>query len=199
MLPSDQDIKNLALYAPRVALALVLGIPRVPFIGDLVVQFTTSAVGASPVVASLSNNLTQDALIERITYTLYQQNSFPGSPLQSLFQAQLKECPGIAVQLSVFGGPKYVINDSYTELSNLADILAVTWPRGWPLAKQSNVKMSCVLTQTPTSVPYDVPITLIGWQFLDKALDDMSDDDARQRLKAMGFNVPDLVAGCQTA
>jgi len=192
MQPRDHNIQNLAWYAPRIAYGLIAGVPRVPFIGDLPIQFTSAAIDAPPVIAALENNLTQDVLVERIAFSLFQQNSFPGSPLQSLYFAQLKESTGVGVQMQVFGGPKYVINDVFTPLENLADVLAMTWPAGWPLEKQSNVKVEAVLLQTPTSVPYDVNITLLGWQFLDKCLDDMSDDEARARLKALGLTVPNI-------
>ena len=189
MLPRDHDIRNLAIYAPRIAYAMIAGIPRVPFEADLDAVFTSSTVDAPPVIVSLENNLTQDTLIERVSYTLFQQNSFPGNPLQSLYLAQLKACSGVRLQLQVFGGPKYNVNDSFSPLENLADVLAVTWPQGWPLAKQSNVKAQFILSQTPTSVPYDVTVSLLGWQWLDKAMDDMDDDEARRRLKVL---LPDL-------
>jgi hypothetical protein len=194
MLPRDHDIKNLALYAPRVAFAMLAGVPRVPFIVDIPLQFSSSTVNAPPVVQSFDNNLTQDTLIERVSYNLFQQNSFPGSPLQSLYFNQLKQSgqTGVGIQMQVFGGPKYAINDTFTDLGNLVDVFAVTWPAGWPLYKQSNVKVSAVLLQTPVSVPFDVTLTFLGWQFLDKTIDDMSEDDARQRLKKLGFEVPDL-------
>ena len=197
MLPRDHDIKNLALYAPRIAYALLIGVPRVPFSGLISAQFTSSAVDATPVVVSLQNNLTQDTLIERVTYTVFQQNSFSGSPLQSLYFAMLKQCTGVGVMMQVFGGPKYNVDDVFTPLEDVADEFAITWPNGWPLAKQSNVKCSFVLQQTPTSVPYDVDLCLCGWQFLDKAMDDLTDDDARKRLKTLGFEVPNFQALAQ--
>src|ERR1700674_585839 len=163
MLPRDQQIRNLALYAPRMAYAMIAGVPRVPFLGDFLCSFTSSAVFAPPVVLSLENNLTQDTLIEKIAYSCFQQNSFPGSPFQADYMAKLKITTGVGIRVDVYGGPKYSLNDVFTPLENLADVMAITWPAGWPLAKQSNVKLSAVLTNTPTSVPYDVPVTLLGW------------------------------------
>ena len=174
------------------AYGLIAGVPRVPFVGDFLAQFTSSSVGAPPIVTALQNNLTQDTLIEKVAFSLYQQNSFAGNPLQSLYQAQLKACSGVGVMVAVYGGPKYTLNDVFSPLENIADITAITWPAGWPLYKQSNVKMSFVLTQTPTSVPFDVNVTLLGWQFLDKACDDLSDAEARCRLNKLGIDTPDL-------
>jgi hypothetical protein len=191
---SDINITELAKWAPRIAYGLVVGVPRVPVVLEIPIQFTTSAVDAQPIVASFDNNLTQDTMIEKIAFTLFQQNSFPGSPFQSLYFAQLKGQTGVGVQLHVFGGPKYVVSDTFVELANLADVLAITWPQGWPLFKQSNVKVSAILTQTPVSVPFDVNITFLGWQMLDKSIDDISDNEARERLRKMGIDSPDVTA-----
>lgn len=194
MQPKDQQISNLALYAPRVAYAMVIGVPRVPLVVDVPIQFSSSTVNAPPVVQNFQNNLTQDTLIERVAYNLFQPNSFPGSPFQSLYFNQLKQSgqTGVGIQMAVYGGPKYNVNDTFTDLGNLVDVFGVTWPEGWPLYKQSNVKISAILLQTPVSVPFNVTITFLGWQFLEKAIDDLSDAEARERLRKLGIQTPDL-------
>lgn len=203
MQPKDTNIKNLALYAPRVALAYVLGVPRVPFLDDVPIVFSASTVNAPPVIASFQNNLSQDTVIERISFGLFQQNSFPGSPFQSLYFNQLKQSGfvGVGLNMAVFGGPKYLVNnsDTFTDIGTFFDVFAATWPEGWPLEKQSNVKISAVLTQTPASVPFSINITFLGFQFLDKVMDDMSDDEARERLRKLGFEVPspELLLECR--
>jgi len=194
MEPRDHNVANLALYAPRMAYAMMIGVPRVPLIVDIPIQFSSSVVNAPPVVQSFQNNLTQDTLITRVTYNLFQPNSFPGSPFQSTYFNQLKQSgqTGVGVQMAVYGGPKYNVNDTFTDLGNLFDVFAMTWPSGWPLYKQSNVKVSAILTQTPVSVPYLIGITFTGFQFLDKTIDDISDEDARARLRKLGLQTPDL-------
>jgi hypothetical protein len=194
MAPHDESIRNLALYAPKLAYGMVVGVPRVPLVVDIPIQFSASTVNAPPVVQSFNNNLTQDTIIERVAYNLFQPNSFPGSPFQSLYFNQLKQSgqTGVGVQLQVFGGPKYVISDPFVDLGNLADVFAATWPKGWPLFKQSNVKVSAILTQTPVSVPFNVTLTFLGWQLLDKSVDDLSDQEARARLRKLGIDSPDL-------
>ncbi len=190
----DMDIKNLALYAPKFAYGLVVGVPRVPFVVDVPIQFSSSVVNAPPVVQSFDNNLTQDTLITRVSYNLFQQNTFPGSPFQSLYFNQLKQSgqTGVGIQLDVYGGPKYSINDDFTDLGNLFDVIANTWPEGWPLFKQSNVKVSAVLTQTPVSVPFNVTLTFLGIQLLDKSIDDLSTEECRARLRKLGIDSPSL-------
>jgi len=194
MQPHDHQIRNLALYAPKIAFGMMAGVPRVPFIADIPIQFSSSTVNAPPVVQNFQNNLTQDTVIERIAYNLGQPNSFPGSPFQSTYFNQLKQSGqiGVGVQMAVYGGPKYNVNDTFTDLGTLADVFAVTWPNGWPLQKQSNVKVSAILTQTPVSVPFNITMTFLGWQFLSKELDDLSDEEARARLRKLGVETPDL-------
>jgi hypothetical protein len=173
---------------------LVVGVPVVPFVVDVPIQFSSSVVNAPPVVASFDNNLTVDTLIQRVSYSLSQPNTFPGSPFQSLYFNQLKQSgnTGVGIQLDVYGSPKYSINDSFTDLGNLFDVLSLVWPNGWPLARQSNVKISAVLTQTPMSVPFNVTITFLGQQLLDKTLTDLSDEECRRRLRKLGIESPDL-------
>ena len=192
MQPKDHDVRNLALYAPRIAYGMVAGVPRVPFVADIPIQFTSSAVDAPAIVASFDNNLVSDTLIEKVSFTLFQQNSFPGSPFQSLYFNQLKGQTGVGIKLDVYGGPKYAISDTPVDLANLFDVMAMMWPSGWPLYKQSNVKVAAVLLQTPVSVPFDVHILFNGFQFLDKELDSLSDSDARCRLRKLGIESPDL-------
>jgi hypothetical protein len=192
--PRDQNVKNLALYAPRVAFAMMAGVPRVPLAVSIPLQFSSSAVNAPPIVASFQNNLTQDTIIERVSFSLFQPNSFPGSPLQSLYFNQLKQSgsTGVGIRMDVYGGPKYAVNDTFQDLGDLIDVFAVTWPEGWPLYKQSNVKVSAILMETPVSVPFNVNLLFLGWQFLDKTIDDMSDAEARDRLRKLGIETPDL-------
>jgi hypothetical protein len=192
MQPRDHDIRNLALYAPKIAFGMVAGVPRVPFLADIPIQFTSSAVDAPPIVASFDNNLVSDTIIDKVSFTLFQQNSFPGSPFQSLYFNQLKGQTGVGIKLDVYGGPKYAISDTPVDLANLFDVMAMLWPSGWPLFKQSNVRVAAVLFQTPVSVPFDVHILFNGFQFLDKVMDDMSDEEARCRLRKLGIDAPDL-------
>lgn len=189
-----QSVKDLAIWMPKLAYGMIVGVPRVPFIVDIPIQFSSSTVNAPPVVQNFANNLTQDTIIERVSYNLFQQNSFPGSPFQSLYFNQLKQSgqTGVGIQLAVFGGPKYEINSPFTDLGNLMDVLATTWPSGWPLPKQSNVRVSAILMQTPVSVPFNVTISFLGWQLLDKTISDLSDEEARARLRKLGIESPDL-------
>jgi hypothetical protein len=192
MQPKSENVRDLAVWAPKIAYAMVVGVPRVPFVVDIPIQFTSSAVDAPAIIASFDNNLTQDTIIEKIAFTLFQQNTFPGSPFQSLYFSQLKNQTGVGVKFDVYGAPRYSWQDTYIDLANVADIWASTWPNGLLLPKQSNVKLSAILFQTPVSVPFDVNVTFLGWSALDPDIDALSDNDARCRLRKLGFDVPDL-------
>jgi hypothetical protein len=191
----NEDIRSLAIYHPKLAYAKIVGVPIVPFVDDILIQFSSSTVNAPPVEGNFDNNLTQDTYVQRVSFNLSQQNTFPGSPFQSLYFNQLKQsgATGVGVQVDVFGGPKYTVTgDDYVDLGNFVDVFAITWPHGWLLPKQSNVKVSAVLTQTPVSVPYDVLISFMGAQILDKTLEDLSDQECRARLRKLGLESPDL-------
>ncbi len=190
----NKTITDLCLWAPKLAYGLIVGVPRVPFIVDVPIQFSSSTVNAPPVVQNFANNLTSDTVVERVSYNLVQPNTFPGSPFQSLYVNQKKQsgATGVGVKLAVFGGPKYEVNSPFTDLGNLIDVFAVAWPSGWLLPKQSNVRIEAILTETPVSVPFQVTISFLGWQMLDKTIDDLSDQEARARLRKLGLVSPDL-------
>jgi hypothetical protein len=195
MLPDSRDarIADLILTAPRLAYGMIIGARRAPFVIDIPIQFSSSTVNAPPVVQSFQNNVSLDTLIERVTYNLDQPNTFPGSPFRSLYFNQLKQsgATGVGIQMDVYGSPRFTVSLDFVDLGNLFDVLAFTWPAGFELPKQSNVKLSAILTQTPISVPFNILVTFAGWQATDASLDGLSDDDARERLRKLGFTVPD--------
>jgi hypothetical protein len=172
---------------------MIIGARRAPFVIDIPIQFSSSTVNAPPVVQSFQNNVSLDTLIERVTYNLDQPNTFPGSPFRSLYFNQLKQsgATGVGIQMDVYGSPRFTVSLDFVDLGNLFDVLAFTWPAGFELPKQSNVKLSAILTQTPISVPFNILVTFAGWQATDASLDGLSDDDARERLRKLGFTVPD--------
>jgi len=195
MLPDSRDarIADLILTTPRLAYGMIIGARRAPFVIDIPIQFSSSTVNAPPVVQSFQNNVSLDTLIERVTYNLDQPNTFPGSPFRSLYFNQLKQsgATGVGIQMDVYGSPRFTVSLDFVDLGNLFDVLAFTWPAGFELPKQSNVKLSAILTQTPISVPFNILVTFAGWQATDASLDGLSDDDARERLRKLGFTVPD--------
>ena len=173
---------------------MIIGARRAPYTIDIPIQFSSSAVNAPPVVASFQNNVSLDTVIERVTYnicinrTRFQESRFRSAVLQS---DEAERTTGVGIQMDVYGGPRYSLNLTYTDLGSLFDVLAITWPNGWILPLQSNVKVSAILLQTPVSVPYQITLSFLGYQQVDDSLSGLSDDDARDRLRKLGFTVPD--------
>lgn len=191
--PSPAFVRDLALENPRAAYGIVVGVPRVPFVGNLVAAFQSAATFAVPVIADLDTTIVQDTWIHRINYGIIQPNSpYVGSPFDSVSQANFKYVPGMSTRIMVQSGPRYFLNQQFCPVENIADLLAVGWPAGWPLFKYQSVQADVILTNAPPSIPIILTITLLGYQFLDKSLDDISDEEARRRLKVMGFDVPDV-------
>jgi hypothetical protein len=191
--PTASNVRDLALQNPRAAYGIVVGVPRVPFIGNLQAPFQSAATFAAPVIADLDTTIVQDTWIQRINYSILQPNSpYIGSPFDAVSQAMFRFVPGISATVQVQSGPRYYLNQQPCPLENLADLLAVGWPAGWPLFKYQSVQAEMILTNTPPSIPLVVTVSLLGWSFLDKSLDDLSDEEARRRLKVMGFDVPDV-------
>ena len=193
MQPHASLVRDMAMENPRAAYGIVVGVPRVPFVGNMVGNFQSNATFAVPVLGDLDTTIVQDTWIHRINYTLLQPNSpYIGSPFDSLSQYCFKQIPGISVMFQVQSGPRYYLNQQFSPLENVVDLMAQGWPSGWPLFKYQSIEAQFILTNPPPSVPLTVTVTLLGWQFLDKSLDDISDEEARRRLKVMGFDVPDL-------
>ena len=191
--PTPSFVRDLALENPRAAYGIVVGVPRVPFVGNLVAAFQSPATFAVPVIADLDTTIVQDTWIHRINYGIIQPNSpYVGSPFDSLSQTMFKFVPNVSARVMVQSGPRYFLNQQFCPIENLADLLAVGWPAGWPLFKYQSVQAELILTSAPPSIPLILTITLLGYQFLDKSLDDISDEEARRRLKVLGFDVPDL-------
>jgi len=155
--PTSSNVRDLALHNPRAAYGIVVGVPRVPFIGNLVATFQSAATFAVPVEADLDTTIVQDTWIQRLNYSIIQPNSpFIGSPFDTLSQSMFRFVPGISATMQVQSGPRYYVNQQPTPLENLADLLAAGWPAGWPLFKYQSVQAQFILTNTPPSVPLTV-------------------------------------------
>ena len=167
--PSASDVRSLALENPRAAYGIVVGVPRVPFVGNLVASFQSAGTFAVPVIADLDTTVVQDTWIYRINYGIIQPNSpYIGSPFDSLSQTMFKFVPGVSTRIMVQSGPRYFLNQQFCPLENIADLLAAGWPAGWPLFKYQSVQAEVILTNAPPSIPLIVTMTLLGYQFVDK-------------------------------
>lgn len=163
--------------------------------------FSSFAVPQIPVEGDLDTTVSQRTWIDNITYSLQQPNVFSGNILKTLYDASLKQAPGISTRVTVHSGPRYLVSPSFTPLENFAFMFAARWPAGWPLYKQQSIKVEFALTQPPPSVqpnapPYIATMTFNGWQFLDFTIDDLCVEKAVDCLRKMGFWIPDVACLC---
>lgn len=191
-LPSAAGILDMAFWNPRAALGIILGIPRVPIVMNCVVTFNSPAVGAVPLIGALDTTIVQETWIQRMNYSIVQPNSFQGNVFKSQSDYYFKFTPGINVQLEINSGPRYVTSIEPTPLEDIADLLACAWPSGWPLFCEQSIKASFSLTQPPPSTPLVVTLSFLGWQFLDRCIDRISDEYARCQLRKLGIFSPSL-------
>jgi hypothetical protein len=193
----SRNIQDLALYDPIAALGTVLQIPKIPISMNCIASFTSFDVLQPPIEGDLDTTIAQRTWIDNIAYSLQQPNVFAGNIQKTAYDAYLKQQPGISVQIAVHSGPRYLVSPAYTPLENFVDLFTKRWPMGWPLFKQQSIKTMFQLTQAPPSTdpngpPYNVALTFNGWQFLDHTVDETPVEEAAERLRQMGFCVPEV-------
>lgn len=203
MQPQAERIQDMALYDPVAAYGMALGIPRVPISMNCQAVFSSFAVPQPPINGDLDTTIATRTWVDQIAYSLQQPNVFSGNVFKTLYDAMLKQQPGISIQIAVHSGPRYLVSPAYTPIENFAYMFAARWPAGWPLFKQQSIKTSFLLTQPPPSIepsspPYSCVLTFSGWQFLDQTLDALSANDAAAQLTKMGFWLPNNAAVVRT-
>jgi hypothetical protein len=193
-IPSAAGILDLAFWNPRAALGIIMGIPRVPIVMNAVAQFNSPSTNQVAVVGALDTTITQETWIQRVNYSIIQPNSFPGNIFKPMHDTYFKFVSGIQVQCQINSGPRYVTNIEPTPIEDFADLLACNWPSGWPLFCEQSIKVFFTLSQPPPSVPLIVTLSFLGWQFIDRCIDRISDEYARAELRKLGINSPSLDA-----
>lgn len=194
--PVPMMIADLAVTNPKVAYALVLGVPRAPILLNLHASFATGAPN-TPIEADLAT-LTDDVWIRDVVYTVQRPNAYLGNILKEQSDFYNQAIPGVSVKIIAGTGPKYLLSPDFVPLQNLAAIFERDWKGGWTLDAYSILHAEFVLTKTlfdapgNSEIPYDVDITFHGIQFFDRFLQKITDQDARDCLRKMGFWVPDL-------
>ena len=215
MEPRAVDLEELAIVDPVAAYGLLLGIPRVPYTTSMSATFDPMFLTGKPVTppgsstiytplpikATLpADDIAQRTWIDNITYDLQCPNVFGDQVFKPMFDAYLKQSPGISVFLEVLAGPKYVLSNGNIPLENLVNLIrSDRWPAGWPLYKQQTIMGLFYLTQTPGNVPafigeevksqgpYTVTLSFNCWQFLDHRIDEMSPNVCAQKLRDAGI------------
>jgi hypothetical protein len=196
MEPAFVDLELLARYDPVAALGIHLGIPRVPFMMNAGVSFSSFTVGAKPLEAALDTTIDRRTWIDNITYSLDLPNVFAGNILKTQFDGWLKEHPGVSVAMQVLSGPKMLFSFAPVPLENIATIVTKRWVCGWTLYKLQTIKCEFNLTSAPPATapngpPYNVTMTFGAWQFEQYSLDEVTPREAVLRLRKDGFCIPE--------
>ncbi len=194
--PRPEWIANLAVLNPKVAYALVLQAPRAPILLNIEASFATGAPN-KPIEAQLSSFLADDVWVEDIVYTVQRPNAYVGNILKEQSDANNQLIPGVDVKIIAGSAPHYLLSPDFVPLQNVAPIFE---RRGsdWTLDQGTTIHAEFVLTRTlfdapgNSELPYNIDITFLGQQFFDRFLQKVTDTQARECLRKMGFWVPDL-------
>jgi hypothetical protein len=179
------------------AYGIYTGIPLVPYMQSMSVSFSSFALGQQPLETSLdTTTLSTRTWINNISPSYQQPNVFAGNVFKTQYDAALRQAPGVACRLTQFSGPKTLLSLNFTPLENITDVFTRMWTNGWQLYKFQSIKGEFQLTQAPPGTdpngpPYIVSLTFGGWQFEDPCIDDITPNEASQRLRKAGFDVPE--------
>ena len=192
----NTKLQDLAIFDPVAALGILLHVPRTPVAFNIPVEFSTFTVGQE-VEASLDTTVNVRTWIDNIQYSLQCPQCFQNNIFKTQWDAYLRQQPGVSVSLQVVGGPKYIVSENPTPLETLCSQFASRWPHGWPLFRLQTIAATFLLTQAPggadgseNAPPYDITLTFNGWQFLDTSLENVSPKEAADRLREIGFCIP---------
>ena len=155
----------LAAGSPRLALAKARGVPLAPYTINIRATFTDTTTALVLGVGS-DVKITQDTLVDHMVIRVENQSTTAN---QNLFQQQsdffFGFTSGLEATLQVKGAPRYDVVNTFTPLSNIADVVNGMhhWPGGWVLnyAQQLFADFSAKIL-LPTS-PIEVIMTFACW------------------------------------
>jgi len=175
---------------PRLALARALGVPFQPWVFNVRATFDSSDVdtisdqGAD---SKVNQDTVIDSMIVRVTDDNVPDNVF--SPQNGYFTNYQS---GIEATLDVLGAPRYTVAPKFTPLSTLAELInPATWPMGWVLTYQQQVKMTFFARNPLAHFPTTVVCTFRGWSPVGDMFVQMPNEGAIAQLQAMGVAIPD--------
>jgi hypothetical protein len=197
MEPRAVGIQDLAIVDPIAAYGIMCGVPRVPLSMNAPAVFSSFKLG-QVVEGDLDTTLAQRTWIDNIEFSIQLPNVFQGQVFKTLFDAMLRQEPGISTRVTVHAGPKYLVSPNFTPMQNFTTTFQQRWPHGWPLYKQQSLKVEYLLAYAPYAVeangpPLNVTMTFNGWQFLDHTTDEIDVNEAAERLRKIGFFVPKAI------
>lgn len=199
MEPKGIFIEDLAKWDPITAYGIAIQVPRIPICMNAKAVFASRGFFINPnqvpIRVPFDTVVAQRTWLSRVDYAVHLTNSLADNTVFiSLYQTMLKQQPNVGVRLSALGGPQYLVSDLFTPLENLGNLFGQMWPMGWPLIKPQQLIAEFVIDQqiallSSEGATYTVTLTFTGWQFIDQTLENLTAEEARDRLRYMGFGV----------
>ena len=176
---------------PRLALVRAKGVPVAPWVINIPVTFDSPDVQTVPSLGT-DGKITQDTFMESVVSRVTIDRT-PANPFDAPSDQAFNWTSGIEATLLVEGTPRYTVTADFTPLSTLTDVFNGNskWPFGWVLTYQQQLKM-----QVRNRIQFlDFPVTVItsfrGWQPVTDLLVNMTNRNAIEQLRQLGYTVPD--------
>lgn len=188
---SDPVTQMLHHGYPRLALVRALGVPLAPWVINIPVTFDTPDVQVLPSEGT-DGKITQDTFMESMVARVTIDRT-PLSPFDPPSDYAFNWTSGIEATLTVHGAPRYEVTTDFTPLSTLVDVFNGNsrWPFGWALTYQQQLKMQFRNRIQFPAFPVTVVCSFRGWQPVTDLLVNMTNRQAVDRLRQLGYTVPD--------
>ena len=176
----------LAAGSPRLALAKARGVPLAPYFLNIRATFTDTSTSLVPGVGT-DVKINQDTLVDHMVIRVENQSATAN---QSQFQQQSDYyfgfTSGIEATLQVKGAPRYDVVNTFTPLSNIADVINGMhhWPGGWVLNYQQQLFADFSAKILLPTAPIEVIMTFACWVPVTQGFVAMSTREALDALQA---------------
>lgn len=192
MLPfKAKSLEELAVLDPVAAYALLRGLQPKPVCLNAYASFSSFSVTQQPITQPLDQTITRRTWITDVEFDLQLPNAYVGSIFLPQALAQLKQSPGVSVQITVMSGPRYLVSDTFTPIDSFCSTYKSQWASGWQVEKFQQIQTKFLLTQVPfndasNAPPYIVTLTFNAFQFDSPDCDEVSYEYARNELVRVG-------------
>ena len=176
----------LAAGSPRLALAKARGVPLAPYILNIRATFTDTSTALVPGVGT-DVKINQDTLVDHMVIRV--ENQSPTAN-QNQFQSQsdfyFGFTSGLEATLQVKGAPRYDVVNTFTPLSNIADVVNGMhhWPGGWVLNYQQQLFADFSAKILLPTAPIEVIMTFATWVPVTQGFVSMSTQEAIDALQS---------------
>lgn len=200
----NYDRRLIARHNPRLAYILeCLRIPLAPVMYPVPVIFTTQGLPANPLRGTLPRPMSSDMWIVALEYTIRASLYLAGSPFKPLYDEYTKKNPYVDVFMQFYGAASLNEDNRITTVPMPLETVAKA--AGNPDPYHSGVGCWHVIQKDQdlwvdfwmkralqaTEVPYEVTITVKGYQIDGCCLKDIRLDKAKACLLKMGLLQPE--------